>query len=156
MLGIIIAVFSSFVVVYFLDFDYPGCGGADDSGELKETLLETKEPKILKFWETPRAWLVYSLGGRERMYTALSMTAKVILHTFIGIAVVRQTKTLGTKRPGENDNPPDDITENDIWAAVGAVVAGAFIINAVAIPLIARAAVKPHAPKAPKKSQIIF
>lgn len=148
MLGIVIAVFSSFVVVYFFDFDCPACGNntASEEDELNVTLLETSEPKTLKFWETPRAWLVYSLGGRERIYTALSMTAKVILHTFIGIAVVRQTKTLGTKRPGENDNPPDDVTENDIWVAVGAVVGGAFVINAVVIPLAARALVKPSAP----------
>lgn len=140
MLGIVIAVFSSFVVVYFLDFDWFGDPKAD---EFKELLIESTEPKKISFLESPRAWLVYALGGRERMYTALSMTAKVILHTFIGIAVVRQTKTLGTNRPGKNDKPPDDVTENDIWVAFGAVVAGAFVINAIVIPLAARLAVKP-------------
>lgn len=154
MLGIVIAVFSSFVVVYFLDFDWRQ--DSEEADESRELLIVSTEPTTLTFVGTPRSWLIYALGGRERMYTALSMTAKVILHTFIGIAVVRQTKTLGTTRPGSNDNAPDDVTENDIWVAFGAVVAGAFVINAIAIPLAARAAVRPKvipAKSSPRKTR---
>lgn len=130
MLIISFIVFSSFVDVYFLDFDC-GCGAGEYS---RVSAGDGVRPAA-----SCRASVAAFLGGRERMYTSLSMIAKVVLHTFVGLAVVRQTATLKAEATAEGpSDPPDTVTNNNVFVATGAVVGGAFVINAIVVPLLAR------------------
>ena len=114
MLGITFGIFLTFPAVYALDFDY-----GNDWLLGKQKAIMTK------------------LGGRERVYTALSMIAKVTLHVFLALSVLSQPDVLShskeaaaRKSRASSDN---DIEMGAIVGTIGVVV-GSILVNSVIIP----------------------
>lgn len=90
-------------------------------------------------------------GASEQAYIFLSMFSKVLLHSFVGLAVLQQRSMLQSSRP-THSRPPNPPTSSDaVWAICGAL-SGSLLVHFFVSPAVGRWADRHRpAPSDPKR-----
>ena len=145
MMYIVIAVFSLFPVVYVYDFialwprASPGRHAKQQPYMLAYVAGKRTYNNVVVLGKSKRPASRAAENASEASegaYIALSMAAKVLLHAFLGIAVIQQTRMLGNTVPTTQPTSAEDEGAQIRNATIGVFV-GALVLNFGVAPVLA-------------------